>query len=74
MNTSSKCSNAQHLVEYSKQFLQEENQKSGCHATDYAFLRLGYKFEVSCQIYISRKIGVPEIDRNVFIARKVNMT
>ena len=26
------------------------------------------------QIYISRKIGVPEFDRNVFIARKVNMT
>ena len=27
-----------------------------------------------CQIYISRKIGVPEFYKNVFIARKVNMT
>ena len=26
------------------------------------------------QIYFSRKIGVSESDRNVFIARKVNMT
>ena len=27
-----------------------------------------------CQIYISRIIGVPEFDRNVFITLKVNMT
>ena len=27
--TPTKCWNAQHLVEYKKQFLQEENQKSG---------------------------------------------
>ena len=29
MHTPTKRSNAQHLVEYYKQFLQEENQKSG---------------------------------------------
>ena len=29
MFTPTKRSNAQHLVEYQKQFLQEENQKSG---------------------------------------------
>ena len=27
-----------------------------------------------CQIYFSRKIGVPEFDRNVFIGQKVNMS
>ena len=42
-----------------------------CHATDYAFLRLWYKVLSFCQIYFSRKIGVPELDRNVVIARKV---
>ena len=45
--TPTKRSNAQHLVEYVKQLLQEENQKSGnIHAIAYAFLRLWYKFEV----------------------------
>ena len=53
-----------------------ESKIRECYATDYAFLRLWYKFEVRkfCQIYISCKIGVPEFDRNMFIARKVNMT
>ena len=42
-----KRSNAQHLVEYEKQLLQEENKNiEECHAIAYAILRLWYKFEV----------------------------
>ena len=32
-----------------------------------------YVFFFVCQLYFSRKIGVPEFDRNVLIARKVNL-
>ena len=47
-NMPTKRSNAQHLVEYEKQLLHEENKKSGNvmqHAA-YGFLRLWYKYEL----------------------------
>ena len=34
----------------------------------------GQKALSLCEIYFSRKIGVPEFVRNVFIVGKVNMT
>ena len=40
----------------------------------YVVLIWGQKVISFCQIYISRKIGVPEFNRNMFIAQKVNMT
>ena len=56
-----------------------ESKIGDCHAAAYVFLRLWYKFEVKnfpsfCQIYFSRIICVPEFDRTMLIARKVNMT
>ena len=70
--------NAQDLVEYYKQFLQEDKRKSGNVMLQpmysYVFGIRGQTILAFCQIYFSRKIGAPEFDRNVFIARKVNMT
>ena len=34
----------------------------------------GQKVLSFCQIYNLRKLGVPDFDSNVFIARKVDMT
>ena len=51
-----------------------ESKIGECHATDYAFLRLWYKFEVKKFSCFVRFTCVPEFDRNVFIARNVNMT
>ena len=52
---------------------ERESKVGKCYATAYAFLRLRYKFEVEklsfCKIYFPRKIGVPEFDRNMFIAQ-----
>ena len=68
--------NAQHLVEYEKQLLQEENTNQGMSCNSlifFAFLCLWYNFEVrkfsrfNCQIHFLRKIGVPEFERNVFV-------
>ena len=51
----------------------KESKIGKCHATDYAFLSLWFKFEVRkysrfVRFTFARKIGVPEFDRNVFIA------
>ena len=44
--TPTKRSNAQHLAEYEKQLLYEENKKIWeCYATAYGFLRLWYNYE-----------------------------
>ena len=66
LHTPTKRSNAQHLVEYWKQFLREENKKSGNvmqQTMHYYVYGMNLRSESSLihQIYISRKIGVTRI-------------